>query len=236
MGTDVQTNPMRVAIDAAGEMADKTHGVTFAVQYLLDAENRPTHLAAGEPIPTHRMLTKQCATACGIVPARPADVLVTNAYPRDRDLWQAFKCIPNTCWAARPNGVLICLARCEEGLNEMKTMRWPLSPIWTRRVVRLLGPEVICAMMDRLVTRLAGDSQWFIRLAAQILQRNPILMVSPRLVEENVQFPGIALFGGVDEAMAAAGKLLGAGSHRVSVWPWGGASYPYPQAGAGPAR
>ena len=229
VGTDARNNPMRRTIDAAGVMADKNHGVTFAVQYLLDAENQPAFLAAGPPTPTHRMLTKQCATSCGIIPTRPADVLITNAYPRDRDLWQAFKCIPNTCWAARPNGVLICLARCEAGLNEMKTMRWPLSPTWTRRIVRLLGPEVICAMMDRIVTRLAGDSQWFIRLATQILQRNPIFMVSPRLVEQNVKFPGIALFGEVDEAITAAGKLLGGGSQRVSIWPWGGASYPYPQ-------
>ena len=207
-------------------MVDEVHGTTFAIEYLLDANNRPTFMAAGRPLQTHRMLTKQCAVACGVLPVAPADVLITNAHPRDYDLWQGFKCIPNTMWAARPGGVIICLARCPAGLNEMKTMRWPLSPEWTRRLVRLVGPDAICSMLDRIVAHIAGDSAWFIRLAAQTVQRNPIFMVSPRLAADGVKFPGVALFATVDEAIEAVSDLLGPGPQRVAVYTWGGTSYP----------
>jgi nickel-dependent lactate racemase len=226
VGTDATQNPMRAAIDAAGAMVDACHGTTFTVQYLLDADDQPVAMAAGEPAPTHQMVSKQCSVACGVVSEMLADVLLTNAYPRDYDLWQSFKCIPNTCWAARPGGVVICLARCPAGLNEMKTMPWPLSPLWTRKVVRAIGPETICSLMDRIVTQLAGDSQWFIRLATQILQRNHLFMVSPNLVEAGVKFPGIALFATAEKAMAAAEKLLGYGGQRVAVYPSGGTSFP----------
>ena len=226
VGTEARQNPMRRAIDAAGALVDANCGTTFSIQYLLDAEDQPVGIAAGEPTATHRMVAKLCANACGVLAQAPADVLVTNAHPRDHDLWQAFKAIPNTCWAARPNGVVICLARCPAGLNEMKQMGWPLSPAWTRRVVRWLGPENISSLLDRLVASLAGDSLWFIRLATGILKRNPIIMVSPKLVEDGAKFPGIYLCATVEEAMKIAEKLLGPGPQRVAVYPAGGATYP----------
>ncbi len=226
VGVDPTVNPMRQVIDRAGMLVDGAHGKTFSVQYLLDADDQPASIVAGEPMPVHRMLAKTCGNACGVIQESPADIVITNAYPRDHDLWQCFKAIPNTCWAAREGGVVICLARCPAGLNEMKTLPWPLNPAWTRRLVRLLGPDTICSLMDRLVKQLAGDSQWFIRLATQILQRNPIIMVSPNLVAAGVEFPGMYLFATVEEALETAGKLLGEGPQRVAVYPAGGVSYP----------
>jgi nickel-dependent lactate racemase len=232
VGTDAEANPMRRVIDTAGAMVDAHHGSTFCVQYILDGQNLPAHVAAGDPIPAHRMVTKQCALACGVIPETSADIVISNAHPRDHDLWQAFKCIPNTCWAARPNGVLICLARCELGLNEMKQMWWPLSPAATRRLVRWLGPHTISSLMDRIVKSLAGDSQWFIRLASQLLKRNWIYMVSPKLKSDGVTFPGMEIFGTPDEAIARANKILGDGPQRVVVYPEGGISYPCPSSTA----
>lgn len=226
VGTVPPRNRMRNVIDAAGRLIDMYHGRTFMVQYLLDDNDLPSAIACGEPDPVHQMLTKQSAVSCGVVCETQADILITNSHPRDHDLWQCFKAIPNTCWAARPGGVVICLARCPEGLNEMKTPNWPLSPYWTRKIIQWMGAGNIAQMVDRMVKKLAGDSSWFLRLATQILQRNPIYMVSPSLMEKAEGFPGIALFATVEEALESAQKLLGGGPQRVVVYPWGGASYP----------
>lgn len=222
----VEANPMRAVIDRAGRLIDARHGATFSVQYLLDGKDLPVYPMAGEPLAVHRRLARTCGEVCGFTQETPADVLITNAHPRDLDLWQCFKCIPNTCWAARPGGVVICLARCPSGVNEMKSMAWPLSPRWTRRIVRAIGPATICGILNPLVKRLAGDSQWFILLATQLLARNPILMVSPKLVADGVHFPGIGLYATVEQAIAEAGELLGGGAHSVAVCPAGGASFP----------
>lgn len=226
VGSDPETNSMRQVIDRAGAMVDRAGGETFSVQYMLDEDDLPTHIAAGLPVPAHRMLTKKCAVEYGIVTEESADVVVTNAHPRDYDLWQTFKSIPNTCWAARPGGIVICMGRCEKGLNEMKSMPWPLSPRWTQKVVRFLGPDTITSLLDRIISGVAGDSQWFIRLATNILHRNTIYLVSPKLVADGIDFPGIELFASVDEALAAARTELGGGSQRLAVYPYGGASYP----------
>jgi len=228
VGTEPTSNAMRRAIDQGGQLVDQHHGKTFAVQYLLDADLVPTFIAAGEPIPTHRMVAKQCAVACGVVMEGPADVLIVNAHPLDFDLWQSFKCIANTRWAVKPGGAIICLTRCREGLAGMKVPKWPLSPKWTRRVVGWLGPEALSSLVTRLIPRLAGDAAFFVRMALQTLHRNPIFMASPKLFESAGAFPGMELFGEASEAVAAADALLGHTPQRVAVFPSGGTTFPIP--------
>jgi nickel-dependent lactate racemase len=230
VGTDGEDNPMRVFIDDAGRMIDERHGATFALQYLLDENNLPSSVAAGEPIPTQRMLAKQCAVACGILPNQPADVLIANAHPRDFDLWQSFKCIPNTIWAARPGGVVICLARCPAGLNGMKLPRYRPGAAWVRRVLGWLGPGPLSNLVMRLAPNLGGEAAFFVRLAAHALHRNPILMVSPALHEAGIRFPGMEVLGTMEQAVAAAEAILGPGPQRVIVFPSGGTTYPAPAA------
>ena len=230
VGTEFERNEMRSAIEAAGEMIDERHGTTFSVQYLLDGDNLPASIAAGEVAPTWRMLAKQCAVACGLVAAAPADVLITSAFPRDFDLWQSFKCIANTLWACRPNGVVICVTRCEAGLNGMKPVPWPLSPGATRKVITWIGPEALSSLVTRLAPRLAGDAAFFIRMATQMLRRNVLYMVSPTLHGAGIKFPGLEIFGTVEKALAAANKHLGDRPQRVAVFPMGGVSYPVPPA------
>ena len=225
VGTESHRNPMRQAIEAGGAMADAHHGKTFAVQYLLDDADQPAYLAVGEMDAAQAMLAKQCAVGCGIVIGQPGDVLITNAYPRDFDLWQCLKSVANTRWAVRPGGVIICLARCPSGIG-MSVPRWPLSPAATRRAVQILGHDALASMLTRWVPRLAGDAAFFVRLALQAIHRNPILLVSPRLVADGVRFPGLELHAQVEQAFARADEILQHGPSKVLVFPSGGTTYP----------
>ncbi|MBS3733416.1 MAG: DUF2088 domain-containing protein [Phycisphaerae bacterium] len=229
VGTDPQHNPMRCAIDAAGAQLDAGATTTFTVQYLLDASGLPSVFATGEAVPAHRMLAKRCAVACGVVPEAPADVLITNAHPLDGDLWQSFKCIANTRYAAAAGAPIICLSRCERGLDDMQVPRWPLTASWTRRAVRLLGPEALGALVMRLVPRLAGDAAFFVRLALRTLHRNPLLLVCPTLHASGARFPGVEIFAHPADAFEAADEQLGGSEARVTVFAAGGVTYPVPQ-------
>ena len=231
VGLSASANPMRRAIDAAGQMLDAAGGTTFSVQYLLDEQDRPHAIAAGDVLPVHRMLRKRCSVDCGLVVGGQADVVIANAHPRDFDLWQCLKSIPNTMWAARPSGVILCLARCEAGLYGMKVPPWPISPTWTRRLVRLIGPEAVSSLLARVSPTMAGDAAFFVRLAAHTLARNPIVMVSPSLHAAGASFPGLRIVGSVADGVAAARRRLGEGVQRVVVFPAGGVTYPIPAGG-----
>jgi len=226
VGTDADVNAMRRVIDAGGKLVDEAGGQTFAVQYLLDEEDHPSVVATGEMITTQRMMAKQCSVACGIVTPAVADVLITNAHPLDFDLWQSFKCIPNTRWAVRPGGVIICLTPCRAGTWGMKIPPWPLSAEWTRRLVRAIGPEGLSSLLTRLVPSLAGDAAFFVRLALQTIHRNDVLFVCPTLHRRGTRFPGLQFFETPDRAVEIAQAKLGQGPHRVTVFPAGGASFP----------
>ena len=226
VGLDADRNRMRAFIDKAGTLVDAFGGASFGVQYVLDGNDRPTHVATGEVLPAQRMLAKQCAVACGVLVPQAADVLIVNAAPRDLDLWQCFKCIPNTLWAARPGGVILCMARCPAAAQGMKLPRFAPRATWVRRIVRLLGAEGLYSLLTRACPSLAGDAAFFVRLALGALHRNPILMVSPALHAAGVRLAGLEIFASPDEGIARTRAILGVGPQKVVVFPSGGTTYP----------
>lgn len=228
VGSEAARNPMRQAIDAAGQLLETHPGDNFAVQYLLDTQNMPSFIAAGEVVPTQRMLAKQCSVATGVRMDSPADILITNAFPRDHDLWQSFKCIANTRWACRPDGVIICLTRCEAAMQGMSVPKWPISAKWMRQIMQWLGADAVSSLITRLVPSLAGDAAFFVRMATQTLQRNPLVVVSPILHASASKFPGLIVVPSMEEAIARSQELLGTGPQRVTIFPSGGTTFPLP--------
>lgn len=225
VGMEGSVNPMRQMIDQVGELVDAYHGRTFAVQYVLDASDSPSAMVAGDLRLGQQMLAKQCAAAAGVVVDAPADIVITNAWPRDYDLWQAFKCIPNTAPAVRANGVIIALARCPAGLN-MDEMKVGLSPKWIRRIIRWIGVKRIVSLMRRFAPGVNPEAHFFIKLAAETIHRNPILMYAPEIVRRGQKFPGLPMYDDLAAAFAVADRLLGPGGRRVVVFTAGGVSYP----------
>ncbi len=228
VGTDGFSNPMRRTIDRAGQLLAEAPGKTLSIQYVLDADNVPTSIAVGDLLPVQQMLAKHCAVACGVVVPEPADIVISNAFPRDYDLWQSFKCIPNTMWALRPGGVLLCVTDCPAGRNGMRPPRWPLSPKWTRKLIRLFGGQTLASLLTRAVPRLAGDAAFFVRMALQTIERNPVIFLSPRLEAEG-GFPGVTVCATMDQAAEACQEILGPGPQRVTAFTMGGVTFPIPQ-------
>ena len=101
-----------------------------------------------------------------------------------------------------------------------------MAPHWVRRFIRLVGADALANLTTRLVPSLAGDAAFFARLAMRILERNAILMVSPRLAEDGVKLVGLPLLADPARAVGMAEKMLGSGPKRVIVFPAGGVSYP----------
>ena len=236
VGTEAHDNPMREVIDAAGVLIDQSSGKSFAVQYLLDEHGQPASITAGEPIATQRMLARQCSVACGIVIGQPADVLITNAHPRDFDLSQSVKCIANTRAAVRPGGVILALVSAQVGLREASIPAWPVGPGWTRRLVRMLGPQAVCSLARRLAPALALDAQPYLHLAVQMLYRNPIVLFAPFLQQSGILLPGVHVLATLEQAIAAVDSLLpGRPELRTIAFPAGGGTFPILSPATGPA-
>ncbi len=225
VGQLAEENPMRRLIDAAGKAIDAAGGISFSIQYVLDARDQPAAIAVGDVAVCQRMLAKRCAAGYGVLVDAPADVVIANAHPRDFDLWQSFKAIAHCCWAARRDGVIVCLARCPAGVN-MPTPSLPVGSGCVRRIVRLLGADAVASLATRLVPSLSGDAAFFVRLALQLLQRNSVLLASPALAEAGRTVLGLSVFADPTEAFQAADAQLAGGPKQVIVFPSGGSTYP----------
>jgi hypothetical protein len=105
-------------------------------------------------------------------------------------------------------------------------VRWPLSPAWTRRLIRLLGTGGIVSLVQRFLPGVHPEAQFFVRLATETIHRNPVLLYAPELVARGQSFPGLPIYDDLAAILAAADRLLGAGSRRVIVFPSGGTTYP----------
>ena len=219
-------NGMRQLIDLSGQAIDRAGGATFGVQYVLDASDQVTAIAVGDVIACQRLLAKTASAGYGSVVEAPADVVITNASPRDFDLWQSLKSVVNTSWAVRNNGVQICVSRCPAGANKMPVTDLPFSQRFVRGVLRFIGAEALASLVTRLIPSFGGERAFFIRLALQTIQRHAVLIVSPKLAEEQVRMVGMPVFANMQAAFAEVEKELGKGPKRVIVFPTGGVSYP----------
>jgi nickel-dependent lactate racemase len=101
---------MRLDLKEAGRIVG---GPTLIVNTVLDPSLNPVSVVCGDAVAAHRVGVRLSRELYGIEVPQRADVVVTSAYPMDRDLRQAGKCILNVSAACRPGGVIVasCVAR-----------------------------------------------------------------------------------------------------------------------------
>ncbi|MDD4889586.1 MAG: lactate racemase domain-containing protein [Phycisphaerae bacterium] len=222
VGLPAGSNPMRQEIDRLGEFLD---GVTFAVQLMLDERHQPIAVSAGEPIAAQRALAAQGSRRFGVALPGLADLLVANSFPLEYDLWQGFKCIANTLFAARDGGVIVAMLKADHGSNGMKIPKWTVSRKLLRTVLRFTGREGLLSLLGRLLPQVNDEAKFFARFCLGTISRNDVLLYAPTLVAEGVRFPGLELYDNLPAVWARARELLG-GAPNVTVFGRGGVCYP----------
>ena len=112
----IEGNPVH---DAVRAIAAAT-GVHFALDVLLNDEQRITRAFGGELFAMHAA-AREAARAEAMRPVeRPFDIVVTtnSGYPLDQNLYQAVKGMAAAALITRPGGPIICTAACEDGLPD----------------------------------------------------------------------------------------------------------------------
>jgi nickel-dependent lactate racemase len=228
IGLSAEANPMRREIDRLGEFVG---GVTFAVQVLPAEGHEPLAVTAGLPVQAQRALTAQGVQRFGCPTPGEADLLVANSFPLEHDLWQGFKCIVNTLFAAREGGVVVALIKADYGSDDMNLPKWTLRRATIRAMLRVTGREGLLSLFARLLPQVQHEAKFFVRFCLGTIRRNDVLIYSPTLSAEGIRFPGLELYDNLPALWARAGKLLGGRTPNVTVFPHGGVCYPLDVAG-----
>ncbi len=109
----IAENPVRLDVERIARQA----GLRFIINVVMDARHRVTHVVAGDLTAAHRRGAEISRAIYGIPQPAAADIVVTESYPADHDLWQAAKGIYSADLAVREGGVVILVAPCPHGVS-----------------------------------------------------------------------------------------------------------------------
>ncbi|HOO87257.1 MAG TPA: nickel-dependent lactate racemase, partial [Synergistales bacterium] len=126
-------NPVRREMNAVAKKA----GLSFIVNVVLDREERIYRCVCGDPEKAHAAGCEASREIFGVLFPEYADIVVTDTFPADSELWQAAKGIYAGDLPLKRGGVLITVTPCPEGvaqghpeLTEIGTSPSPKSRKW----------------------------------------------------------------------------------------------------------
>ena len=219
VGQPIERNSMRLDLEEAGGMLNRP---VFIVNAVLNSKLEIVRVVSGDPIAAHREGAQVSADLYGVPIPNVADVVITDSHPMDQDLRQGVKALANTVRAVRPGGVLITLARAEEGVGVfgLADRKLPLG----RGAIKALAPLLV-----RLVPRLkmAGEEdRFFLYFALQAMMHCTMLIYAPTIpTEVRASLPFVQFVESPEGAIERARRLLPGGA-EVLAFPHGGITYP----------
>lgn len=223
IGTLPEDNPMRLDLEEAGRMVG---GPTLILNVVLDPELEPVAVVAGEAVEAHRAGVEISRRMYGVELPHPVDVVISSAYPMDRDLRQAGKGILNVAGACRPGGAIIGFLRCDEGLQNVRlpAVSPPLGPV--RALVKVLGSRGIAFLSRHLPWAVPVEDRFLVNFALQMLKDYHVLIFSPRLKEASRGRLPPVLYDDQERLFHDAARLVRREDPQVAVFHQGGVSFP----------
>ena len=193
-------------------------GTDFALDVVLDGEQRIARAFGGELFAMHRAACALSKRSAMRAVSAPFDVVVTSnaGFPLDQNLYQAVKGMSAAAQVVREGGTIVCAAECRDGFPDHGSFRDELIGQPT--------PEKLAETISRR-TRTVPD-QWQVQVQANIQRRARVVMHTSYLSAEALASAHLESTTDVTETVREA--LAAAGSDaRVCVLPEGPITIPY---------
>lgn len=115
----IDGNPVREDIEEAASIV----GLDYIVNVVLNERKEILGSFSGHFIKAHREAVKMFNDLYGVTVGRKYDIVIASpgGYPKDINLYQAHKALEVAFKCVKPNGVIVLLAECREGVGEGKT-------------------------------------------------------------------------------------------------------------------
>jgi lactate racemase len=199
MGT--AENPMRLRMEEAARRI----GLHTIINIVCDRDNRIAGCFVGDVVKAHRA---GCALAHRIYAVElheRAEIVLTDAYPADRDFWQSAKGFYSGIMAVKRGGTLIVVAPNPEGIAENHPN---LLEIGYRP-----HPEIIRMVEQGKVDDIVGAA--ILGDMAQIIDQADCILVSPGVDRRDVEKLGMRYAETPQKALSMALRRQGRDSRLV---------------------
>jgi nickel-dependent lactate racemase len=222
VGADLDTLPMRLDLEEAARMLGKE---LFIVNVAMNERAKPTRFFCGDPIRAHRGGVDFVNDLVRLEVPQQSDVVLTNSFPMDGDLRQSAKCLGNSLYASKQDGVMLACAYCEHGLGEMPIPKKTLPYILLRLLVNVIGKQRVLPLVERIKAGEPIEEIFIGHFGLQMLRRNHLGLFSEILPADIGQKVGLArTFNDVQEMIRWSTRWAPQDA-TVWVFPFGGATY-----------
>ena len=201
-------NPLHRDMVAAAKMAK----LAFIVNVVIDEEKRTAAAFAGDPFEAHAAGVAFLRGYCE-VEARPSDIVISTngGAPLDQNIYQSVKGMTAAEAAAKDGAVIIMVAECADGTG---------GEDFYRSLRDCASPAALYAKAAATPQSETIPDQWESQILARILMKHTVIFVTRRELETTVREMKMDYAESVDEALARARKLKGAGA-SVAIIPDG---------------
>jgi lactate racemase len=227
VGIHGDDSPMRLDLEEGVRLLGKE---IFVVNAAMNEQGRPINFFCGDPIQAHRSGESFVENLLRMDVPEQADVVVTNSFPMDPDLRQSAKCLGNTLYACKPDGVMMGFLRCEQGLGEMPLAKRTLPYPVMRTLLKVLGKKRVLPLVEKAKAGEPVEEVFIGHFGLQMLRRNHLAIFSdseklPRNVGRRM---------GLAQSFSDIGTMLSwitakaPRNAKAWVFPYGGATYARP--------
>jgi nickel-dependent lactate racemase len=105
-------NPVRTEMDLVAQQAN----LNFIANAVMDQSDSIVALVCGDPTAAFRKGALLSRDIFGVKIPQPGDIVITDSYPADLEMWQASKGIYAADLAVKPGGVIVMISPCPEGV------------------------------------------------------------------------------------------------------------------------
>jgi len=109
----VARNPVRDEMNACAAAV----GLRFIVNAICDPKGNLIGAVAGDFVEAHLAGCDLAREVFGVAVPEPADIVITDSFPKDIELWQAAKALYAADLMVKPGGVVILVSPCPEGVS-----------------------------------------------------------------------------------------------------------------------
>jgi nickel-dependent lactate racemase len=191
-------------------------GVDFALDVVIDAEQRVVQAFGGELFAMHAAACETAQRVAMLPLPERFDVVVTSnsGYPLDQNLYQAVKGMSAAAQVVKDGGTIVCAAECRDGFPEHGSFK-----------EELLGASSPAELLEEIMAReKTVPDQWQTQIQATIQSRARVVMHTSRLTNEEL---AAAHLEQTDDIARTVEDALGANGGRICVLPEGPQTIPY---------
>ncbi len=227
VGIRGEESPMRLDLEEGARLLNKD---IFIVNASMSEEARPMRFFCGDPIEAHRAGEEFVAGLLRLEVPEQADVVLTNSFPMDLDMRQSAKCLGNTLYACKPNGVMMGCVRAEHGLGEMPLAKKTLPYTVMRTLLKILGKNRVLPLVEKAKQGEPIEEVFIGHFGLQMLRRNHLAFFS----DSKLLPPDIGRKMGLARSFTRIEQMVDWAASKaptrssVLVFPYGGVTYARP--------